>query len=345
MKKKKKWPIVLAVLLVLVAAAIFLAPGIAYSYAQEQFAAENYDMAAQIFQILGEYEDSPAMLTKIQIRQHMAVGNYSIAEELLLTLEDSEETQAQLQECRYQRAVSYLTYGSNVNHDRINEAHAIFTDLGDYRDSADYLTQFQWALLYTERTMTASGNIMDKEGRWYNAKGQLTGQGTEHDVYTYDDAGRLASDGEYSYEYDEEGRVILKTNDRVDIDITYDKTGREATRFYAYKTKNGYQDYKPRSESHKYRYKTKYDGELLLEETLYDNNVLWSYNTYTYDEQGRVVENFRQSYAGKSFSTDYTFRYTYNDDGSLLQKEQVYPNPNNSYIDTYLYGYIWTPEA
>ena len=336
MKKKKKWPIVLAVLLVLAAAVVMLAPGIAYSYAQEQFAVENYDMAAQIFQILGEYEDSPTMLTKIQIRQHMAVGNYSIAEELLLTLEDSEETQAQLQECRYQRAVSYLAYGSNTNHDLVNEAHAIFTDLGDYRDSADYLTQFQWAQLYASRTMTASGETLGKEGRWYNAKGQLTGQGAQYDIYTFDDAGLLLSDEEYQYEYDEEGRVIQQTNDRVVISITYDKKDRIATKHYRYKAKEV---------SHKYRYQSKYDGELLLEETLYDNNVLWSYNTYTYDEQGRVVENFRQSYAGKTFSTDYTFRYTYNDDGSLHQKEQVYPNPNNSYIDTYLYGYIWTPEA
>lgn len=58
----------------------------------------------------------------------------------------------------------------------------------------------------------------------------------------------------------------------------------------------------------------------------------------------RAISDWRSggSYFGKECDVlAYAFFYTYNEDGTLLQEERVYPAPGDNYADTYPYGYLW----
>lgn len=345
MKKAKVWIIVLLVLLVLAAAAVVLLPYGAYRFAESKLESGDYDTAAAVFQQLGAYRDSSQRIQDVETARAYALalkrledGDYTDACQRFADLGDYKDSAQLVTESTYRLAVSLLSWGNGVDYEKIAQARELLLSLGDYKDSKQHLAQFCWANIYISRVYTQDNISLDREPQWYDAQGRLTGRGSLYDQYAYDEEGRLCYDAPNRFEYDEENRIILEYNDERSIDYTYDEEGKVSSRTYRYKLRG-------RKVEHQYRYDSRYQNDVLIKESLYDNNELWNVNTYTYDDQGRVVENLLQNYAGRKFSVDYTFRYTYHEDGTVAQKENIYPNAKDSFVDTYLYGWIWAPEA
>lgn len=351
-KKRRKWPLVLLVIVLLVGAVLAAAPYAVYGIAEEKFRAEDYDTAQLIYEWLGDFRDSPLRLQEIdRIRMYekagelLKTGDYDAAYAQFLSLGDYRDSRAMVTECTYQKAVSLLKWGNNVKYENIAQARELFLQLKDYKDSAVFLQQFQLANIGISRKYTQSGEKLATEFRWYDALGRLTGKGAEYDLYAYDDQDRLIRDEETQIEYDEEGRIWRETKDNRVITSTYGKDGKVSSRLYEYIHTSVTKKVFTEAKEHVYRYVCRYNGDLLEEETLYDNNVHWSDTYYSYDPEDRIIEKTVRNFGGRKYSEDYTYRYTYNEAGLLYQEERHYPNAANNYTDTYLYGYIWVPEA
>lgn len=344
-KKRKRWPVVLLILLLLAGGALVSAPHIAYKVAQAHMLAGEYDSARSIFLMLEEFQDSPQCVEEIdRIRAYEKAGNllkagdYDAAYAQFQTLGSFQDSEAMLTECRYRKAVSLLGYGPDTSHEKVAQARELFLSLGEYEDSQQYLTQFRRVCTYLSRAYILSGEDLGAEPLWYDAQGRLTGRGTVPEQYIYDDQGRLIYDAPDHIEYDEEGRISKTSNEERVVTYTYDKKGEEVSRSYYYLESK-------RTRTRPVRYDRKYSGELLLKEAFYDNDMLWTVNLYTYDDQERLTEHTVQTYGGKPYSTDQTYRYTYHEDGTLDRTEYVFPEESRNYTETCLYGYIWAPEA
>ena len=344
-RKRRKWPIVLLVLALLLAAAVVAAPHAAYRVAEEKLTALEYETARQIFEMLGDFKDSSRRIEEIdtirayeEAQKLLENGNYDEAYAQFLSLGDYRDSEELLPECSYRKAVSWLHTGPDTDHEKVAQAREIFQSLGDYRDSADYLTQFRRVNTALSRTYLQSGEDLGTEPLWYDAQGRLTGRGTVPEQYAYDEEGRLIYDAPDHIEYDENGRISRTSNDERVVTYGYDKKGNEISRSYYY-VETG------KTRTRPVRYDRKYSKDLLIKESFYDNGMLWTVNLYTYDDQGRILEHTVQSYGGKPYSSDQTYRYTYHEDGTLNQTEYIYPEEARSYVETAVYGYIWAPEA
>lgn len=344
-RKRRKWPIVLLVFVLILGAAVVAAPHVAYRVAEEKLAAGEYATARQIFEKLGDFKDSSRHIEEIdaactyeEAQKLLENGNYDEAYGRFQSLGDYRDSKALLPECSYRKAVSWLHVGPNTDHEKVAQAREIFQSLGDYRDSADYLAQFRLVNTALSRVYLQSGEDLGVEPLWYDARGRLTGRGTVPEQYAYDEEGRLIYDAPDHIEYDEQGRISRTSNDERVVTYTYDKKGNEISRSYHY-VETG------KTRTRPVRYDRKYSKGLLTKETFYDNNMLWTVNLYTYDDQGQLLEHTVQSYGGKPYSSDQTYRYTYHEDGKLNQTEYIYPEDARSYVETAVYGYIWAPEA
>lgn len=344
-KKRRKWPIVLLVIVLLIGGALAAAPFAAYRIAEKKLLEKEYDTARMIFETLGEFRDSSERIQEIfRIRSYekaaelLEAGEYDAAYAQFLSLGDYLDSEALLTQCTYRKALSLLCYGPDTDHEKVAQAREMLISLGNYGEAQNYLAQFRVANTYLSRAYVESGEELGAEPLWYDAQGRLTGRGTIPEQYAYDAEGRLIYDVPDRIEYDEEGRILRRSGEERTITYTYDKKGNEISRTYYY-----VQSKKTRSRP--VRFDRKYSGGLLTKESFYDNDMLWTVNLFTYDEQGRLMEHTVQSYGGKPYSTDQTYRYTYNEDGTLHQKVYIYPDPANSYTETSIYGYIWVPEA
>ena len=157
-----------------------------------------------------------------------------------------------------------------------------------------------------------SGRLDDSWTQEYDANGnmiKMTEQGYTH-TYTYDSGNRMTdrlttrSDGSvyqhYTYQYDANGNQILRTEEY--------------------------------SEYH-YEYATSYNDQGLRTEVVCtQNGKLFSTDTYSYDEQGRVVD-----YVDGTMNSRTHYVYTDNtvaeqdvsDDGSKVYEETVYTYDEN----------------
>lgn len=344
-KKRRKWPIVLLVTVLLVGAVLTAAPHIAYKTAEEHMLAGDYDTAEPIFTRLGDFKDSIQKAEEIKrirtyekARELLSEGEYDAAYAEFLSLGAYQDSEALSTECIYSKAVSLLHYGPDTDHEKVAQAREIFLSLGDYEDSQQYLAQFRVVNTYLSRVYTESGENLGTEPLWYDAQGRLTGRGTNPEQYAYDEEGRLVYDAPDHIEYDEEGRISKRYDDEKITTYNYDRKGNEISRQYEY-LKTG------RTRTRPVRYDRKYAGGLLEKETFYVDELLWTVNLYTYDEQERLTEHTIQNFGGLPYSKDQTYRYTYNEDGTLHQTQYVYPDPADSYTETSVYGYVWAPEA
>lgn len=344
-KKRRKWPIVLLVILLLLGAAVMAAPHIAYNVAVTRMEAGEYDTAQSIFAVLGDFQDSGAQLEKIEtIRTYdnavglMESGNYDAACTQFQSLGAYQDSAELLTECTYRKAVSLLHYGPDTDYEKIDQAREIFLSLGDYGESEAYLSQFRRASISLSRAYLQSGEDLGAEPLWYDAQGRLTGRGSVLEQYAYDEEGRLIYDAPDHIEYDEEGRISVVSNEERVVSYTYDKKGNEISRSYYYIESQ-------RTRSRPVRYERKYSGDLLVKETFYDNEMLWTVNLYTYDDQGYLTEHTVQTYGGKPYSSDQTYQYAYHEDGTLDRTTYLYPEAERCYTETCIYGYIWAPNA
>lgn len=185
-------------------------------------------------------------------------------------------------------------------------------------------------------------------------------------IYTYDAEGKILSEDTYEagkktrticYTYDDSGK-LLEVRDSSDYYWqirTYDSYGN----FVA--VTNGYHD--PSRKAETTHYQNTYENGKLLESTGYENGVLRSYekydhagnlilniyylplteedvepcrNEYKYDENGRLIRHFSSEIGNDGQRYDYTFIYTYDENGWLTsQKTYYFDELSAEYIPSY----------
>ena len=116
-----------------------------YRKAVAQYNSGNFDVAAESFSALGEYEDSRELAVLSQYwaaLSRMEKGKFSEALPLFLELGDYEDSPQRVTECQYQMAVALFEKND------VSDAEALFLELGDYKASGEYLRKIYWQMLY-----------------------------------------------------------------------------------------------------------------------------------------------------------------------------------------------------
>ena len=231
-----------------------------------------------------------------------------------------------------------------------------------YNENGDCLTRFYYDFEDTKiyYSYDDSGKLLkemwhsyiyDWDGEYY---AEVIAKVITETIYTYDAEGKILSEDTYEagkktrticYTYDDSGK-LLEVRDSSDYYWqirTYDSYGN----FVA--VTNGYHD--PSRKAETTHYQNTYENGKLLESTGYENGVLRSYekydhagnlilniyylplteedvepcrNEYEYDENGRLIRHFSSEIGIDGQRYDYTFIYTYDENGWLTSKKTYY---------------------
>lgn len=241
-----------------------------------------------------------------------------------------------------------------------------------YNENGDYLTVFDYSTLPGEDTKIYysyddSGKLQKEicHSYIYDWDGSYSSERIEETIYTYDAEGKILSEDTYKagkktrticYTYDDSGK-LLEVRDSSDYSWqirTYDSYGN----FVA--VTNGYHN--PSREAETTHYQNTYENGKLLERTGYENGVLRLYekydsagnlilalgyfwmevdgepyrNEYEYDENGRLIRHFSSELGNDGQRYDYTFIYTYDENGWLTSKKTYYFDElSGEYIPSY----------
>ena len=112
-----------------------------YRDAIDLYNSGNYAQAAEIFEQLGDFEDSAHL--KTLCRYWIAVdtmesGDYAAAISLLEAMNGYDDTPQRITECKYQLALASFAQGD------LTAAEGYFLEVSDYRESSEYLRQIAW---------------------------------------------------------------------------------------------------------------------------------------------------------------------------------------------------------
>lgn len=133
-----------------------------YRDAIDLYNSGNYAQAAEMFAVLGDFEDS-ARLEKLChywiAVDTMEAGNYEAAIPLLEAMNGYEDCDARIQECNYQLAVVSFTSGD------LSGAEERFLQIPDYRQTPEYLRQITWQKLFD--AIAAAPLQTEQEGKAY----------------------------------------------------------------------------------------------------------------------------------------------------------------------------------
>lgn len=127
-----------------------------YRKAVDQYNAENFDTAAQMFSALGDYEDSRELVTRSHYWAavtRMEAGNYEEALPRFLKLGDYEDSAQRAVECKYMQAVAAFTAGD------LAEAEVLFLEQPEYKQTPEYLRQITWQKFF--EAVKAAGHESD----------------------------------------------------------------------------------------------------------------------------------------------------------------------------------------
>ncbi|MBQ8683888.1 MAG: hypothetical protein IJ518_05175 [Clostridia bacterium] len=185
-------------------------------------------------------------------------------------------------------------------------------------DGTTFLTTYR----YDDKGNTTFERVDYADESWherhftYNADGkpsQETGSdftgGSYETLYTYDGAGNLLSHGDFTYTYDEAGRLTMETQSGGSIiEYTYDEDGNVLTEHTTHTT----------------------GGEYFVTYT-YDekgNRLSLTYNngearTFTYDEYGNKTSESYTSVAGQKYLWQYVWALHYYPDGVPEEVEEI----------------------
>ena len=143
---------------VLICALVFSMAGcekLDYRKAIKYYNTGSYEMAAEVFYQLGNYERSQELYTDCQywIAANLAQqGKYPEALPRFLKLGEYENSTQWVTECNYQIALAAFDEG------RFSDAAAIWQEIPDYKQSAEYLRRIHWLTLF-DSVNTASSAI------------------------------------------------------------------------------------------------------------------------------------------------------------------------------------------
>ena len=268
---------------------------------------------------------------------------------------------------KYNNAIALLNAGN------YSEAVTAFEELGDYKDSADYLSKF---VFFYDKVVKISGTNRYAYNYTYDSSGNVTKEKmvpTYGDItttkYTYDSNENLTrkevnySSGKittYEYTYDSQGNMTAEVTTNASGDISskgysYDSNGNLAaevtisasgfvsTYEYTYEydssgniTKEIMTDEDGDITTTEYIYYS--DGNLYRKELEYDSG---STRSYTYDSKGNLTTTY---YYSSGYSNRYSTltKYTYDSRGNLIKEEfeqNVYTGEGNDYTSTITYSY------
>lgn len=249
---------------------------------------EEYFHPIRIFELLGDYKDSPDLL------------------------------QFARNESEYQNALSLFNEG------RYDEAKDSFVKIIDYKDCLQYLEEnYEYKLLgenldrfeYNEKTKNTTLEYQGQTTYIFDANGMIIedcikGSAQKH-LYTYEN-GVLVEESydygngcyivfRYTYSYDTSGALIQKQRVVADAksassweylwEYTYDKEGRILTKTRAYGNFDDYQIY-----DFRWNYQYDVDGRIdcITIDTFMVDGSIGKENAYTikciYDENGRLIK-------------------------------------------------------
>ena len=131
-----------------------------YRKAIKLYNAGSYEVAADMFYGLEDYEDSRELYTSCQywIAANLAQqGNYEEALPRFLKLGEYENSAQWVIECKYQLALSAFDKG------HFGDAQALFQEIPDYQQAKEYLRQINWQTMFDsicalDETMQAEQN-------------------------------------------------------------------------------------------------------------------------------------------------------------------------------------------
>ena len=222
-----------------------------------------------------------------------------------------------------------------IEEGKYEEAYAILTELGDYKDAKAMLANFYY--IPVSGTYTEDGETLMTEF-FYTAENlplraveKLGAEVAYTADYTYDDNFDLVKivygggePGEFVYTYDDERRLIKEEHSYGDgefysYEYTYDEDGNCISSVFWYPDGGCTTDYT-------------YENGILLRtvETYEDGSV---YTTdFFYDEAGKLVREELESTDGLSG----TYTYSYDESGNMVEEHDVYSDGESAvYIYTY----------
>lgn len=145
---KTPYKSILAIILIcLLAFSMTACDDLDYRKAIALYNAGRYDAAADMFQELGDFEDSAEFFTSSRYWAAIDLAEAGKFEEALprfQKLGSYEDSAQRVTECTYQIALAAFAAGNYT------DAQLHFEDLDGYRQSAEYLRQINWQMLYDE---------------------------------------------------------------------------------------------------------------------------------------------------------------------------------------------------
>ena len=315
--------IVVPILVVLIVAAVIISNSVkksnAYENALTLLDAGQYTEAIEAFIELGDYKDCAE---QIQIAENAHAEEEKAQAEAVIEAEKNE---------KYSRAVLLLASG---NYEKYAEAYQLFLELGDHKDAASYLSDFQYLLLnskYLIENGATTSYVYDSHGRvaekWLG----------EHQVYKYN----YSDDGTYSSDYYVSERLMYTYRYNIHGDMTHEIS------HYA-------------DGEHIYEWEYAEDGMSKTRKVIKDSQVSqtrvfpldeygnslidesWFEYKFTYDDYGRIIRS--EKYWNDEFR-EYT-NYTYDKYGNVVSLER---GDASGFLDKQeyelTYGYIYCPDA
>lgn len=237
-----------------------------------------------------------------------------------------------------ENSVKYLQAMSLIESGKYAEAYELLTQLGNYKDAANYLSNFYYfptKIYLTEsidqdmlRLITSYIDIVLNDERFpvetiYEYNDQDHNKWKKQ--YSYDSEGRLTresdSDSANEYIYDSNGNLIKEIYSfegeiRRTTEYTYDRLGYLIAKSFGDTT---------------YTYKYDYRGNL-IEEVRGSNSVI----NYTYDSQDRLLTSVRKYDLSFSHPDEDIIECTYDLKGNLVKRVEKYAyEPSYTYYFTY----------
>ena len=283
--------------------------------------AGNYSEAVELFEGLGDYEDSPELLQEAQTQKANAENyaeaiecmeseTYGRAVQLFEELGDYKDSKEQLavaeemyeKESFYQETIDIL--------DRLNE-YLGYPNAGDtYKTPADEE--------YYELSSQAYKNLISLSG--YKDADQLLKRfrkmiigvrGSQISYYGYNNNGRITSKGSTSYSYNSDGVL----------------TG--YTVFNSYGLPSIYRITDSDSSGRPLR----------AEQTNLEEHELYNTKTYTYDENGKLIQEERRSQIDAEWASEFYYKYVYDydEEGRLVKRTSMWSMDDTPTVTTFGY--------
>ena len=152
-----------------------------YRNAIKLYNAGSYEVAADMFYELEDYEDSKELYTSCQywIAANLAQqGHYEEALPRFLKLGEYENSAQWVTECKYQLALIAFDEG------RFGDAQALFQEIPDYQQAKEYLRQINWQTMFDSICVLDTAMQAEHNGKSFHVFAPLEDQNAPKLVFS-----------------------------------------------------------------------------------------------------------------------------------------------------------------